>query len=91
MNKNKIGLTLGLFIALLHAVWAVAVLAGIKASMLEWLFAMHFVSITFELLQFSIANALILVACTFVGGYIMGWIFAAIWNGVDKCKCFKKK
>ena len=86
LNKNKLGMTLGVFIALWHLVWALLVAVGIGENLLDWALPLHFVSMTFTILEFNIINALILVIAAFVGGYVMGWVFAALWN----CKCMKK-
>jgi len=86
LNKNKTGLSLGIFIALIHALWAVLVAIGVAESMLDWVFPMHFIGNVFSINAFSIVNALILIVCGFVGGYVMGWVFALIWNWVAKMK-----
>ena len=83
-NKNKLGLTLGIFAALLHLVWAVLVAIGIAQNWLNWIFPMHFIDSVFSVTSFSIVNALILIVLAFIGGYACGWVLGAIWNYVDK-------
>ena len=85
MSKNRAGLTLGLFFAILHAFWALAVLVGVAKTYLDWILPMHFIGIMFDILPFSIVNALILVVIAFIAGYVCGWIFAALWNWMGKC------
>lgn len=87
ISKNKAGMTLGLFAAGWHAVWALLVGIGIAESMLNWVLPLHFISLVVPMSAFSWLNALILIIAGFIGGYVMGWSFAALWN----CKCGKKK
>jgi len=86
INANKLGMTLGVFVAVWHLIWAVLVGVGVAQSMLDWVLPLHFVGLAVPLISFSWLNALILVIAAFIGGYIMGWLFAALWN----CKCMKK-
>jgi hypothetical protein len=84
VNANKLGLTVGIFAAVFHATWAILIAIGILQTWLNWILPMHFVSNFFTLLPFSISNALILIVCAFIGGYITGWVFAVLWNWVEK-------
>ena len=84
VNKNRLGLTIGIFAALLHAVWALIVVAGLAQSYLDWIFPLHFVNSVFDVAAFSLVNAVILIILAFVGGYVVGWILGAIWNWIKK-------
>lgn len=86
LNKNKTGLVLGIFIALMHAIWAVLV-AVIPVSLqkfIDWAFLLHSLKPIYEITSFVLLNAVLLVVVTFVCGYVMGWIFAAVWNKLVK-------
>lgn len=87
INANRLGMTLGIFVALWHLVWAVLVGIGIAQDMIDWVLPLHFISLTVPMITFSWLNALILIIAGFIGGYIIGWVFAALWN----CKCLCKK
>lgn len=78
--KNRVGLTLGIFAALLHAIWASTVWLGVGRNVIDWIMPLHFLNVFYSISVFNLTTALTLVICAFVGGYIMGWIFAAIWN-----------
>ena len=82
IDKNKVGLTLGLFFAIVHAVWAlsVAVIPNILQSKLDWIFNLHFIEPVWKLTAFNFVNAIILVVVTFIVGYILGWVFAWAHN-----------
>lgn len=83
-DKNKLGLTLGLFFALIHLVWAVIVLAGIGQQLIDWIMPLHFIDAAYSVSNFSVGSAGLLVVLAFVGGYISGWVLGAIWNKVAK-------
>lgn len=86
LSKCQLGLALGVFVALMHAAWALLVAAGVGQGILDWIFPMHFLNSVYTILDFNLLNALILIIMAFVGGYVMGWVFAAIYNIVKK-KC----
>jgi len=88
IDKNKVGLTFGLFLAVVHAVWslAVAVIPNELQSFLNWVFGLHALEPVFKLTSFNLVNAIILVILTFVIGYIFGWVFAFLHNLLHKKK-----
>jgi hypothetical protein len=79
LNKNQVGLTLGIFAALCHLVWLIAVAIGIQ-KLVDWILLLHSIQIDLTLTSVVILNGIILIALAFIGGYAMGWIFAWIWN-----------
>ena len=83
MSKNKAGLVVGSFIALMHLVWsiAVAVIPNGMQVFISWIINLHHLRIPIMIVTpFILMNAVILIIMTFVFGYIYGWIFAAIYN-----------
>ena len=82
-NKNKLGLTLGIFAALLHLVWAISVAVGIAQTYLDWILPMHFIGNVFDFATFNIVNAIILIILAFIGGYICGWVLGYIYEKVE--------
>ena len=83
MNKlhpHKTGLALGSFFGLVHIVWALTVSMGFAASYLSFIFGLHFLSMPFEVQAFSWGKALMLIIVASVMGYILGQIFAFLWN-----------
>jgi len=83
LNKNNLGLTIGIFAALFHLVWTIAVALGIQKS-IDWVLLLHSIKLDLVLTPVVVLNAVMLVVMAFVGGYIFGWVFATIWNGVEK-------
>ena len=80
LNKNRLGLTLGIVFALIHLIWAVIVAFGFGDLIFSWLVGKHFIEITYRTIGFSFGIAIFLVLRAFVGGYLIGWVSAWIYN-----------
>lgn len=82
LDKNKLGLTLGIFGAILHAIWSllVAITPSGVQRFLDWLVTLHSMSMPVAIMPFNLMNAVLLVIAVFVIWYALGWIFAAVWN-----------
>jgi hypothetical protein len=82
ISKNRAGLAVGLFVALVHAIWALIIWIAPKAMQdyLDWIFPMHFLTNVFSITAFNLTYALTLVLMAFVGGYVFGWLYAVIWD-----------
>jgi hypothetical protein len=78
--KNSLGLVVGTIFGVIHLLWAVAVAAKIAKPMMDWVLSMHFVNFPYVIAEFELAKAAMLVVMTFVVGYVVGWLFAAVWN-----------
>lgn len=83
LNKNQVGLTIGIFAAVCHLVWTVAVAIGIQKAV-DWILLLHSIKLDIVLTSVVILNAVILIVLAFIGGYIFGWVFAAIYNWTGK-------
>ena len=77
-KENKIALAVGLYIAVIHALWAVVVAIGVGESYLNWIFPLHFINNLYSVMDFSIMNATLLVIVAFIGGYLATWLFIAL-------------
>ena len=84
LSKAKTGLTLGLFLAVVHAVWAVLVALGAAQGLLDRVTGMHMLDNPYIVLDFSLGAAIGLLVLTFVIGYVLGWVLAALWNSLRK-------
>ena len=86
MNKNQLGLKVGIFFAFLHAVWAIFVVAmpTILQNFLNWIFKIHFLNPIWIITKFNLIDAIWLIIVTFIVGYIIGWVFAYIHNLMEK-------
>lgn len=84
VNKNALGLTLGTFLGGVHLIWVILVAAGVAQQMMDWVLSMHFLTLSYTFAPFAVWTALGLVVMTFVVGYVVGWIFAALLNAYKK-------
>ena len=84
LNENRVGLTLAIFFALLHAIWAVLVGFGAGQKIIDLVMPLHFIDMLVNITTFNIGSAVLLVVLAFIGGYITGWLFVAIWNWIIK-------
>jgi len=80
---HHVGLSLGIFAALIHAVWAILVAVTVAQPVWDWIMPLHFVDMAMKVFPFSILTAVMLVVMAFIGGYVMGWLFAVIYNRVQ--------
>lgn len=84
LNKHAVGMSWGVFLGLAHAVWAVGVWAGLAQKFVNWWTTLHFMYQPVSINDFNLGTAITLVIAAFVGGYILGWVFAAVWNRFRK-------
>ncbi len=82
LSVKRAALTLGFFAALLHLVWSLLVALGLAQGLVNWRLGMHFVNLQLTVLPFSLVSAIILVVLAFIGGAVIGTVFALIWNKV---------
>lgn len=84
LNTRKVGLVVGVNVALWNAVWQVLVWAGSAAKFMAWILGLHSVKMSMSVTAFNATTAVSLVVVAFVCGYLMGWVFAWIWNRLRK-------
>ncbi len=80
INANKLGLVLGIFFALIHFLWILLVASGFAKQFLDYTLSLHFMRDVYSIGAFNIGIAAMLLIFTFVSGYILGFVFAWIWN-----------
>ncbi|MEK7111733.1 MAG: hypothetical protein AAB875_00235 [Patescibacteria group bacterium] len=84
MKESKAALIFGTFMALMHAFWSLLVFLGLAQPYLNFISGLHFLNNPYKVLPFNLSTALMLVAVTFVIGYLVGAVFAKIWNKLRK-------
>ena len=80
LNINKVGLTLGSFVGLLHACWSVLVAIGWAQSLVDFNLKMHMAELPLTILSFDFGTAVMLIVIAFLVGYVVGSAFAFLWN-----------
>ena len=84
LNPSKVALTLGVLLGGWHLVWSVLVALGLSQPLLDFIFSMHMLANPYQVTGFDVTKAGILVVITFMVGYVVGYIFANVWNKVHK-------
>ncbi len=84
LHAHKVGLAFGGLLAVWHAIWALMVLAGVAKQFMDWILNLHFLNFQYDINPFSFGNALMLVIVTAVIGYLLGYVFAWLWNLAHK-------
>ena len=84
LNTHKAGLAVGGFVALVHLGWSVLVALGWGQLLLDFIFTLHMIHPVHTVGPFSAVMAVSLIVVTGVVGYIVGSVFATIWNKVHK-------
>lgn len=88
LDKNRTGLKVGFFFAVIHAAWAllIAVFPNQIQCFFNWIFDLHFLEPYWVVTHFNFFKSLVLVVVTFILGYVFGYLFALIRNWVDEKK-----
>lgn len=84
LNQKRVALVFGSFVAITHLVWSVIVGFGWAESFLDFIFGMHFIVSPHIVLDFNLATAVGLIVLAFAVAYVVGYIFATIWNHFHK-------
>lgn len=82
LNGIRTGITVAAVSALWHAFWLVLVATNTAQHVSDALFRMHFIEPPYLIGPFHLDVALTLLVTSAVGGFILGYLFAAIWNSL---------
>lgn len=81
LNPSKVGLTLGSLIGLVHLVWSILVALGWAQGLVNFISWAHMMQEPLAMVApFNAGTAVLLVVITFIVGYVLGTVFALIWN-----------
>ncbi|MCK9186269.1 hypothetical protein M0P48_02410 [Candidatus Gracilibacteria bacterium] len=80
MNKIRTGCAVGGFLALLHAIWAIMVVANWAKPSMDFIFKLHMMQNPLVMNQFDLLLSVYLVLFTAVFGFLVGWVFAFFHN-----------
>ena len=82
LDKHKAGVAFGLILGLWHVTWSLVVASGEAQVLIDWIFRLHFIQPPYTITSFRLGTAVVLIVATSALGYVLGWLFAAIWNGL---------
>lgn len=84
LNPGKTGLALGVLIAGLHFVWSVLVLLGWGQALVDFILWAHMIHVGEMVGPFDLTACITLLVVTGIVGYVVGYVFAMVWNKVHK-------
>lgn len=79
ISPARIGITFGLFLALLHASWAALVALKLAQPVMDFVFWAHFIAPPYHIEPFEMGRAAILIVLVFTSGLVFGSGAAALW------------
>ena len=80
IRPHTAALILAILLGGWHLGWSALVAAGWAQPLIDFIFWIHFIRPVYVIEKFNIAVALLLVGVTAAIGYVIGWIFAMLWN-----------
>jgi len=81
---HKPALAIAVFVAVLHALWLIAVAAGFAQSLMDWIFSLHMLNNPYNIMSFDMVNAILLLIVPAVSSYIAVLIFGLVWKTMMK-------
>ena len=84
ISTIKAGLVLGALLGAWHLCWAILVAVGAAQSIIDFVFWMHFIRPVLTIEPFDSMRAAVLVVVTGAVGFVIGAMFAVIWNALHK-------
>lgn len=86
LRGRSVGLAVGGTAAIVHALWAitVGVMPDVAQKLLNFNMALHFMNSPMTVQPFSWGGAIALILFAFCVGYLVGRLFAAVYNSVAR-------
>lgn len=80
LNKNQTALTLGTLFSLMHLLWVLIAASGAGQALADFWHRKHFLTDMHAVGGVDFGMAVVGVILAWVGGYVIGFVFAALWN-----------
>jgi len=84
IDPIKTGLVLGALLGGLHVLWSLLVAAGGGQAVVDFVLWMHFIKPIYVIAPFAIGTAAVLVIATACTGFVIGILFALMWNHLHR-------
>jgi hypothetical protein len=82
INVSKAGLAVALVLGGLHLCWSILVALTWAQPVIDFVFWMHFIKPAYVIEPFAISRAAILIVLTAGIGFVIGSVFALVWNAL---------
>lgn len=84
IHTRKTALTVGAFVGFIHIIWSLFVALGWAQPIVNFALWAHMVSVPLVIGPFDLATSVTLIVVVSIIGYLVGYIFARIWNRVHR-------
>jgi hypothetical protein len=84
INPIKSGLVFGMLMGAWHFLWATLVAFGWAQTVINFIFWIHFITPIYIIQPFHLGVALALIAITTSIGFVVGYVFAQLWNWLHR-------
>ncbi len=86
ISSVRLGLIFGLFLAIVHAAWALLVAIGWAQPFLDFVFWAHFITPPYQVEAFEFVRAAVLTGFVFIVGLVFGVVGGCLWNMSTRAK-----
>ena len=84
VRVNQAGLVMALLLGGFHLMWAMIVASGLAQGLMNFIFWLHFIRAVHVIETFEPLRAAGLVLLTSIIGYVIGSVFALLWNRLNR-------
>jgi len=84
LNPTKTGLALGKLLGGVHLVWAILVALGWAQALVNFSMWAHMVNTSVVVQAFNLSAAVTVILIATLIGYVLGYVFANIWNWLHR-------
>lgn len=84
IGSIRTGIVLASVVGGWHLCWAILVAMGLAQAVIDFVLWMHFIKPVYMIAPFDFARAITLVVVTTIGGFLVGAVFAWVWNALHK-------
>ena len=84
LKPQKVGMAVGAMAGAVHVVWSLIIALGWGQGLMDFVTGLHFIQTTTFVTPFDVVTAIELIVLASIVGYVVGFVFANIYNKVQK-------